>query len=53
MVPGTGGLSHATTRNRTPVIGRSLDQELGQEFNHPQVAAEPAPEMVVGIDAPL
>ena len=53
LLPETGGLNHATTRNRNLAIGHSMDQELCQEIKHPQAAAEPAPEMVVGIDGAL
>ena len=50
LLPESGGLNHATTRNRTLAVGRSLDRELCREIEHPQVPAEPATEMVVGID---
>jgi len=50
LLPETGGLNHATTRNRTLAVGRALDQELCREIEHPQVSAAPAAEMVVGID---
>lgn len=49
MVPGTGGLNSRYHRNRTLAKGRSLDWGLFQEIKHPQVAADPSPETVVGI----
>ena len=45
LLPESGGLNHATTRNRTLAVGRSLDRELCREIEHPQVPAEPAMEM--------
>ena len=45
LLPASGGLNHATTRNRTLAVGRSLDRELCREIEHPQVPAEPAPKV--------
>ena len=50
LLPETGGLNHATTRNRTLAVGRRIEQEICDEVDNPQVVPEPAQQMVVGID---
>jgi hypothetical protein len=50
LLPETGGLNHATTRNRTLAVGRRIEQEICDEVDNPQVIPEPAQQMVVGID---
>jgi len=50
MLPETGGLNYATTRNRTLEVGKRIEEEIRDEVDHPQVLSEPAQEMVVGID---
>ena len=49
-MPETGGLSHATTRNRTLAVGKRIEEEICGEIDHPRVVHEPAKRMVVGID---
>lgn len=50
LLPETGGLNHATTRNRTLAVGKRIEQEIREEIYHPQVVPETAKRMVVGID---
>lgn len=50
LLPETGGVNCATTRNRTIAVGKQIEEEIRDEVDHPQVVSEPAKEMVVGID---
>jgi hypothetical protein len=50
LLPETGGLNHATTRNRTLAVGKRIEQEIREEIDNPCVVPEPAERMVVGID---
>jgi len=50
LLPETGGLNYATTRNRTLTVGKRIEQEIREEIDHPRVVPEPAERMVVGID---
>jgi hypothetical protein len=42
LLPETGGLNYATTRNRTLAVGRRIEEEIRREINHPRVVPEPA-----------
>jgi hypothetical protein len=44
----TGGLNHATTRNRTLAVGKRIEQEIRKEIDQPRVVPEPAERMVAG-----
>ena len=35
LLPETGGLNHATTRNRTLAVGKRIEQEIRGEIDHP------------------
>ena len=50
LLPETGGLNYATTRNRTLGVGKRIEEEIRGEIDHPRVVPEPAEQMVVGID---
>jgi hypothetical protein len=50
LLPETGGLNYATTRNRTLADGKRIEEEIRGEIDHPRVVPEPAERMVVGID---
>jgi hypothetical protein len=50
LLPETGGLNYATTRNRTLAVGKRIEEEIRGEIDHPRVAPEPAERMVLGID---
>jgi hypothetical protein len=50
LLPETGGLNYATTRNRTLAVGKRIEEEIRGEIDHPRVVPEPAERMVVGID---
>src|ERR1700732_5327121 len=50
LLPETGGLNYATTRNRTLAVGKRIGQEIREEIDHPRVVPEPAKRMEVGID---
>jgi hypothetical protein len=50
LLPETGGLNYATTRNRTLAVGKRIEEEIRGEMDHPRVVPEPAERMVVGID---
>jgi len=50
LLPDTGGLNYATTRNRTLAVGKRIEEEIRGEIDHPRVVHEPAERMVVGID---
>ena len=50
LLPETGGLNYATTRNRTLAVGKRIEEEICGEIDHPRVVPEPAERMVVGID---
>jgi hypothetical protein len=50
FLPRTGGLNHATTRNRTLAVGQRIEKEILEEIDHPTVVPEPAQRMVIGID---
>jgi hypothetical protein len=50
LLPETGGLNYATTRNRTLDVGKRIEEEIRGEIDHPRVVPEPAERMVVGID---
>jgi hypothetical protein len=50
LLPETGGLNYATTRNRTLAVGKRIEEEIREEIDHPRVVPEPAERMVVGID---
>jgi hypothetical protein len=50
LLPLTGGLNRATTRNRTLAVGKRIEEEIREEIDHPCVLPEPAKQMVVGID---
>jgi hypothetical protein len=41
-LPETGGLNHATTRNRTLAVGKRIEKEIRGEIDHPSVVPEPA-----------
>jgi hypothetical protein len=53
LLPETGGLNYATTRNRTLAVGKRIEEEIRAEIDHPRVVPEPAERMVVGIDGAL
>src|SRR5262249_11813441 len=53
LLPNTGGLNHATTRNRTLAIGKRMEQEIREEIAHPTVVPDSAQRMVVGSMAHL
>ena len=50
LLPETGGLNHATTRNRTLAVGKRIEQEIRKEIDQPRFVPEPAKRMVAGID---
>jgi hypothetical protein len=50
LLPETGGLNYATTRNRTLAVGKRIEEEIRAEIDQPHVVPEPAERMVVGID---
>ena len=50
LLPETGGLNYAMTRNRTLAVGKRIEEEIRAEIDHPRVVPEPAEGMVVGID---
>ena len=50
LLPESGGLNYATTRNRTLAVGKRIEEEIREEIDHPRVVPEPAERMVVGID---
>jgi hypothetical protein len=50
LLPETGGLNYATTRNRTLAVGNRIEEEIRGEIDHPRAVPEPAERMVVGID---
>ena len=50
LLPDTAGFNHATTRNRTLAVGKRIEQEICDEIDHPRTIAEPAQQMIVGID---
>jgi hypothetical protein len=50
LLPQTGGLNYATTRNRTLAVGKRIEEEIRAEIDHPRDVPEPAERMVVGID---
>jgi hypothetical protein len=50
LLPETGSLNYATTRNRTLTAGKRIEEEIRGEIDHPRVVPEPAERMVVGID---
>ena len=50
LLPETGGLNYATTRNRTLAVGKRIEEEIREEIDHPRVVPEPAERMVVGLD---
>jgi len=53
LLPETGGLNYAKTRNRTLAVGKRIEEEIRAEIDHPRVVPEPAERMVVGIDGAL
>ena len=53
LLPETGGLNYATTRNRTLAVGRRIEEKIRGEIDHLRVVPEPAERMVVGIDGAL
>jgi hypothetical protein len=42
LLPETGGLNHATTRNRTLAVGKRIEEEIREEIDHPRVVPESA-----------
>jgi hypothetical protein len=40
LLPETGGLNYATTRNRTLAIGKRIEEEIRREIDHPHVVPE-------------
>jgi hypothetical protein len=50
LLPETGDLNYATTRNRTLAFGKRIEEEIRTEIDHPRVVPEPAERMVVEID---
>jgi hypothetical protein len=38
LLPETGGLNHATTRNRTLAVGKRVEEQIRREIDHPRVA---------------
>jgi hypothetical protein len=36
LLPETGGLNHATTRNRTLAVGKRIEEEIREEIDHPR-----------------
>ena len=50
LLPETGGLNYATTRNRTLAVGKRIEEEIREEIDHPRVVPVPVERMVVGID---
>ena len=42
LLPETGGLNYATTRNRTLAVGKRIEEEIRGEIDHPRVVPEPA-----------
>jgi hypothetical protein len=50
LLPETGGLNYATTRNRTLAVGKRVEEEIREEIDHPRIVPEPAERMVMGID---
>ena len=50
LLPETGGLNFARTRNRTLAVGKGIEEEIRGEIDHPRVVPEPAERMVVEID---
>jgi hypothetical protein len=53
LLPETGGVNYATTRNRKLTVGKRIEEEIRGEIDHPRVVPEPAERMVVGIDGAL
>jgi hypothetical protein len=45
LLPETGGLNYATTRNRTLGVGKRIEEEIRGEIDHPRVVPEPAERM--------
>ena len=45
LLPETGGLNYATTRNRTLAVGKRIEQDIREEIDHPRVVPEPAERM--------
>jgi hypothetical protein len=37
LLPETGDLNHATTRNRTFAVGKRIEQEICDEMDHPRL----------------
>ena len=37
LLPETGGLNYATTRNRILAVGKRIEQEIREEIDHPRV----------------
>jgi len=35
LLPVTGGLNYATTRNRTLAVGKQIEEEIRHEIDHP------------------
>jgi hypothetical protein len=50
FLPPRGGANHATTRNRVFAVGRRIEEEIQGEAAAVRVPANPAKQMVVGID---
>ena len=50
LLPETGGLNYATTRNRTLAVGKRIEEEIRGEIDHPRVVSEPAERIIVGTD---
>ncbi len=50
LLPVTGSLNRATTRNRTLAVGKRIEEKIREEIDRPRVLPEPAKQMVVGID---
>ena len=42
LLPETGGINYATTRNRTLAVGKRIEEEIRGEIDHPRVVPEPA-----------
>jgi hypothetical protein len=48
LLPETGDLNYATTRNRTLAVGKRIEEEIREEIDHPRVVPEPVERTVVG-----
>ncbi len=50
FLPLTGGVNHASVRNRVLAVGHRIEAEIQEQAAADRVPAEPARQMVVGID---